>query len=147
MIAPKLMPNASLQLLPEAGAERSKAEAGGSQLQGVVRQGTMSSPFFRTLLRRMAAVGSALRSFWHRGDESAQHGIHRSRSGKHLRDIGVQNHHEMSSLTSECKTIRTGFPIIKVVLGKHVVLFPTVSFRGWCVVHSLAVPFVWRGGH
>ena len=32
-------PNASLQLLPEAGAERSTAEAGGSQLQGVVRQG------------------------------------------------------------------------------------------------------------
>jgi hypothetical protein len=30
--------NASLQLLPEAGAERSKAEAGGSQLQGVVRK-------------------------------------------------------------------------------------------------------------
>jgi hypothetical protein len=30
-------PNASLQLLPEAGAERSKAEAGGSQLQGIVR--------------------------------------------------------------------------------------------------------------
>jgi len=31
--------NASLQLLPEAGAERSKAKAGGSQLQGVVRSG------------------------------------------------------------------------------------------------------------
>jgi hypothetical protein len=29
--------NASLQLLPEAEAERSKAEAVGSQLQGVVR--------------------------------------------------------------------------------------------------------------
>ena len=29
--------NASLQLLPEARAERSEAEAGGSQLQGVVR--------------------------------------------------------------------------------------------------------------
>jgi hypothetical protein len=31
-----LMRNASLQLLPEAGAERSKAEALGSQLQGIV---------------------------------------------------------------------------------------------------------------
>src|SRR5262245_46038363 len=30
---------ASLQLLPEAGVERSKAEAVGSQLQGVVRPG------------------------------------------------------------------------------------------------------------
>jgi hypothetical protein len=28
-------PNASLQLLPEAGAKRSKAEAVGSQLQGI----------------------------------------------------------------------------------------------------------------
>src|SRR6266568_9207071 len=32
-------PNASLQLLPEAEAERSKAEAVGSQLQGVVGRG------------------------------------------------------------------------------------------------------------
>jgi len=38
-----LMPNASLQLLPEAGAERSKAEAGGSQLQGMVERSASRS--------------------------------------------------------------------------------------------------------
>jgi hypothetical protein len=35
--AAPLAPNARLQLLPEAAAQRSKAEAVGSQLQGIVQ--------------------------------------------------------------------------------------------------------------
>src|SRR5262249_38269578 len=60
------------------------------------------------------------RSFWHRGDEGAQHGIHCGRDSKHLGDIGVKHHHEMSSLTPERKTIRTSFPIIKVVFCQSI---------------------------
>ena len=91
-------------------------------------------------------TGPALRSFWHRGDKGTEHGIHCGRAGKHLGDIGVKHHHEMSSFTPERKTIWTGFAIIEVVFRKHLILFPMVHLRGWYVVHSLDVPFVWQGG-